>query len=72
MEMAVVHGATELYLKEKGNHPDAAAEASLLLQHVTLMKKQNLRMQGNRRSRSAPPSSGDDFYIPIDSTLASA
>lgn len=72
MEMAVVHGATELYLKEKGNHPDAAAEASLLLQHVTLMKKQNLRMQGNRRSRSEPPSSGDDFYIPIDSTLASA
>lgn len=52
LEPALIHGAAKYYHQELGNVEDASVAAAELARCVTLAKKQNLFMQGNRRYES--------------------
>ena len=53
-EQALVYWASRLYAQEKGDGDLAAQETENFNAQISVMKKQNLAMQGNRRYRSEP------------------
>jgi hypothetical protein len=66
-ESALVYGATKLLLQEKGDEQGAQREANELVRAVTLMKKQNLLQQGNRRYPSQVED--HDYMVRTDNQL---
>jgi len=65
-ESALVYGATKLFLQEKGDESGAQREAAELARAVSLMQKQNLMQQGNRRYG---PDQETSFLVRTDNSL---
>ena len=65
-ESALVYGATKLFLQEKGDESGAQREAAELARAVSLMQKQNLMQQGNRRYS---PDQEDNYIVRTDNSL---
>lgn len=69
VESILIYGAASLYMEENGDDSGAAREAGNLTRVIEAAKKQNIRMQGNRRYLPQQ-TAGSYSLIRVDNSLA--